>query len=816
MSDELSPPTVEILETELRDVVEWESLSVQLHLGREYEKINADYGYQGTDRCKLELFNTWLKRGTNGTWEHIAAALERMPRRETALAAHLREKYASILNEPQRRGPCNPDAGIGPPVVSVKQSPQKKFVRIQEKFAHLLVQVKMALRECSPPLDPDYFYEYLQPLVPEIQNSSSIDSLYSEVRKHCDFLRFSLIEHITRYDPLKAKTKTNIVMKKKLKRYRRDLEKFKKATEMCTLITAIHDRGRHADKMVSVEVKFQPFLEHIRVNAFVDLLKLIFYDKYKFLVKMRVMTGCLNVHWLIPASICEKLTTTPFASTRLMESVGIIYLKIAETTVYKSGKDPDTKDISIAFSAAIRSQDVAACEFLLYAFHDAITLTHKSLSPLQQDPLSLIELACRHGHVKVVSTLLQLDYYRERTNSTPLMIACGEGHSSIVKLILEFSGAVDVNKQGPYGETALHLSCNRHFTAVVKCLLRYSQQTHLNLDIADRNEMTPLMISVGSGQQKIVHELLKSGANPNATKRKDGDTALHIACYHGYYRIARELLRFNADPHACKTDGWIPLFVAIPDNHIKVVELLLRQGKVDPNTQNEHDGDNALLMASWNNCPEIVRLLLSMGADPNITTNDGWTPLIAASLLGFNDIADTLIKSGARINTQANDGVTGLYVASQEGHSEVVSLLLNQHADIYLSKKEPPKTSTSPLAIACQNGHKNVVELLLEANPTQIDAKNESGATPLFIASYNGKATIVELLLNKGADPFSLDYRKQNALGVTDDNACQELLRKAGLTKSVPAKQTLADRIVSNAKNLRTQLVGKFRKYIVK
>uniref|UniRef100_A0A1X7UL13 Uncharacterized protein n=2 Tax=Amphimedon queenslandica TaxID=400682 RepID=A0A1X7UL13_AMPQE len=341
----------------------------------------------------------------------------------------------------------------------------------------------------------------------------------------------------------------------------------------------------------------------------------------------------------------------------------------------------------------------------------------------------------------------------------------------------------------------------------------FSNATNLDLDIADNNDMTPLMISVGSNKVALAHQLLESGANPNIAK-KDGDTALHIACYYGHVKMVRQLLKFNADPCALKADGWTPLMVAIPSNHVKVIEILLKQGKVDPNMQNKNDGDNPLLIASWNNCTDIVQVLLSNGADPNITKHDGWTPLIAASLLGHLSIVEALFQKGAFINTQAKDGVTPIYVASQDGHAMVVRFLLEKGADFYLTKTDSETSiTTSPLVIACQNGHSNVVELLLEKDIEQINTRNpESGATPLFIASYHGQAAVVKLLLMRGANPSIKDKNKQTPIDVTKDNLCKEILREAG---AIETKQALPQRIISNAKNFTTRLVGNLRRRFI-
>lgn len=818
---ELSPPTLALLDIELNEITDWERLSVHINLGWKYEEVLRKVGHLGIDRCKLKLFRIWIKTGTNVTWRAIADALGKMD--ENTLAEKIRKKYEPVIDE-QGKFPENRTQQT----VSVSKRIQKYFANLQSKFSELISQLKKSLLRCKPD-ELDDIFDYMQSVIPSQQLASwphdddeFPNYLHLELKKHCDYLHFSLIENIATVHLI-----NDPILKKVLKRYKRKLKKFKTSREISTLITTVHqyicDKG-----MKLVRMKFQHYLEAVRIEVFIELLKQVFFEEYEIPAKMKVIEGCLSIQWYASISSCNKLTESLTADNKhqFLEAIGIIYIEIGGKTIYRTKKsyDYDTEDISFAFSNAVSCQNIEGCEFLLHAFCNTILANEShfpSIFSLPEEPTNIMEIACYHGHVQVVSTLLQFGQYRERLNSTPLMIASGRGHSAVVKLLLESSVKININKQGPDGETALHLSCQHHKTDVARFLLRHCQQTNIDLDIADNNDMTPLMISVGSNKVALAHQLLESGANPNIAK-KDGDTALHIACYYGHVKMVRQLLKFNADPCALKADGWMPLMVAIPSNHVKVVKILLKQGKVDPNMQNKNDGDNPLLIASWNNCTDIVRVLLSNGADPNITKHDGWTPLIAASLLGHLSIVEELFQKGAFINTQAKDGVTPIYVASQDGHAMVVRFLLDKGADFYLTKTDSETSiTTSPLVIACQNGHSDIVELLLEKDIKQINARNpESGATPLFIASYHSQAAVVKLLLMRGANPFIKDKNKQTPIDVSPCKLCKEILREAG---AIETKQTLPQRVISNAKlqyvnakNFTTRLVGNLRRRFIR
>ena len=71
------------------------------------------------------------------------------------------------------------------------------------------------------------------------------------------------------------------------------------------------------------------------------------------------------------------------------------------------------------------------------------------------------------------------------------------------------------------------------------------------------------------------------------------------------------------------------------------IELLLEK-EVPVNTQNT-TGTTAIYLASQNGHSSVVSTLLNSGADPNITTNDGWTPLMISSTKEHYNVVEELL-----------------------------------------------------------------------------------------------------------------------------------------------------------------------------
>jgi len=79
---------------------------------------------------------------------------------------------------------------------------------------------------------------------------------------------------------------------------------------------------------------------------------------------------------------------------------------------------------------------------------------------------------------------------------------------------------------------------------------------------------------------------------------------------------------------------------------------------------------------------EIVKLLLTKGADLAVANKNGWTPLIAASDKGHIDVVQLLIEKGVDVNTKDKDARTALWYARESSHNAVVQLLYRSGATV--------------------------------------------------------------------------------------------------------------------------------------
>jgi hypothetical protein len=142
------------------------------------------------------------------------------------------------------------------------------------------------------------------------------------------------------------------------------------------------------------------------------------------------------------------------------------------------------------------------------------------------------------------------------------------------------------------------------------------------------------------------------------------------------------------------------------------------------------DGAPIIAIAARAAALDVLKYLISVGADVNARTPVNETPLMLASF--FFD--DTL--SGPR---------------AFERHERAVRLLVTAGADL-----ENEAHNYTPLSYAAYQGNQRVVRFLIERG-ARVNADAVEGTTyintPLMMAAIQGHEAIVRLLLQAGADP---------------------------------------------------------------
>lgn len=161
--------------------------------------------------------------------------------------------------------------------------------------------------------------------------------------------------------------------------------------------------------------------------------------------------------------------------------------------------------------------------------------------------------------------------------------------------------------------------------------------------------------------------------------------------------------------------------------------------------------DSNLVEAVRSGDIELVRSLLGKGANPSAKTDYNWPCIILASFQNFPEIVKTLVEHGADVNTRKALGDSPLGYASANGDVELVKFLLNRGAEVNLDVQK----SRLPLRLAINGGSYEVVKLLVENG---IFVKNA------FEISNPSTGRIARLLIEAGAEVDIRDSRGKTPL----------------------------------------------------
>ena len=241
-------------------------------------------------------------------------------------------------------------------------------------------------------------------------------------------------------------------------------------------------------------------------------------------------------------------------------------------------------------------------------------------------------------------------------------------------------------------------------------------------------------------------------------------SGLHCASFFGIAEVVAGLIElkcYNINEEDFSGHG--PLAWAARNGHEGVVEILLRQGEINPDKP-DIDGRTPLSHAAENGHEGVVKMLLGREeVDPD--KPDAWsqTPLSHAAWKGHEGVAKILLgREEVNPDRPDDDGQTPLSYAAENGHGGVVKMLLGRKE---VNLDMPDKDGRTPLSYAAENGHGGVVKILLGREEVDPDRPDDDGQTPLSYAARNGYEGVVKILLGREeVNPDKPDEYRQTPL----------------------------------------------------
>ncbi|MEO8256889.1 MAG: ankyrin repeat domain-containing protein [Acidobacteriota bacterium] len=342
--------------------------------------------------------------------------------------------------------------------------------------------------------------------------------------------------------------------------------------------------------------------------------------------------------------------------------------------------------------------------------------------------VTAMHLAATNGNAAMIERLIAAGADANAAlpaGETALMTAARTGKAEAVRVLV--AHGADVNARESWrGQTALMWAAAENNAAAIRVL------AGAGADIRARSTsgaFTPLLFAVRGGHLDAAGALLDIGADVNE-RLTDGMSALVLALYNAHYELAALLLERGADPNAA-AQGWTALHQvawsrrpnrgfnlpgAVPTgtlDSLQLVRRLLAHG-ADINarlTKEPRDGNRNMLnrigatpfvMAAKTADVPLMRLLLELGANPDLTTNDGTTALMAAAGVGVYGPGESpgtheesleavklAYQAGNDVNAVNKDGETALHGAVYRGGAvPVIQFLADQGAALDVANKK--------------------------------------------------------------------------------------------------------------------------------
>jgi len=313
-------------------------------------------------------------------------------------------------------------------------------------------------------------------------------------------------------------------------------------------------------------------------------------------------------------------------------------------------------------------------------------------------------------------------------------------------------------------DTRLADAAQKRDVAAVRTLL--SQKVDPNTP--GRDGTTALLWIVRVDDVETAKALVKAGADVKAANRQ-GLTPLALAASNGSAAMLKVLLDAGADVNAFDPANETPLMAAARVGNLDAVRVVLEHGgTID--TKDPQFEQTALMVAVRENHPQVVKLLVELGANVNAKTRAGVTPpfILPNSVPGFGHgigiVRGGSPDRGRRAPTPG--GMSPLQYAARDGRLESVKVLLSAGADI----NQVEANDITPLVTAITNNHPDVATYLIEQG-ADVKKVDWYGRTALFAAvetrnmdTDNGPPfengitrppflPLIQLLLDKGADP---------------------------------------------------------------
>ncbi|KAK1476307.1 hypothetical protein CTAM01_15497 [Colletotrichum tamarilloi] len=182
-----------------------------------------------------------------------------------------------------------------------------------------------------------------------------------------------------------------------------------------------------------------------------------------------------------------------------------------------------------------------------------------------------------------------------------------------------------------------------------------------------------LQAAATQGHLPMVKLLVKHGADVNlASERHVPCTALQAACDYGNLDIVCFLLEKGANPDIGGGENDRPIFSAIFQGNVDLLERLLQCESLDLEVSGGPQNKTPIHYAALHLPVAAFDKIIKHGAPVDIIDAEGSTALMEAAMVGDSEVVKSLLEHGADVLIENSFGQTALDIAAQLGETECV------------------------------------------------------------------------------------------------------------------------------------------------
>lgn len=360
-------------------------------------------------------------------------------------------------------------------------------------------------------------------------------------------------------------------------------------------------------------------------------------------------------------------------------------------------------------------------------------LLSKGANPnkLTNEGYSAVYIATSYDNPKCLQALLEKEADCDKTrfdNATPLYRAAAKGHTQCLMILLKFSA--DFKK--PFkGMLPIEIAAQEGNIECVECLIHaYEKDKFANA------QTSPILRSIDLDNKRLLKLYVQKGADINQLYAPPSEEIFYEE------GSGDESLESSSSETHLKAPFLTPLMYAAMHGDLKFVKLLLKLG-ANPNIENEY-GMLAIHFAANSGKKEIIEELISYGSELNKETIQGYAPFHIARSCQFDDCVELLVSKGA---SQEESKVTALFQAIEKGNLSDLSHHLSSIDDINVTDF----FGRTAVSLAVYYNQPECLEMLSRSG-ADINKKDLKGLSPIYLAAAKDHEKCLQVLVEYGGD----------------------------------------------------------------